>query len=60
MSDDLSRLERYPAEMLVHFLKGGKDELLCFLKVAIVEMGENPPDFVKIDIVFEIGFTIPF
>ena len=56
--DDLSRLERYPAEMLIHFLKSGKDKFLRFLKVAIVEMGEDSPDFVEINIVFVLGFTI--
>ena len=40
--------------MLVDFLKGGKDELLRFLEIAVVKMGEDLPDFVEIDIVFVI------
>ena len=43
--------------MLVDLLQGGEDQLLRFLKIAVMEMGEDPPDFVEIDIVFVIGFT---
>ena len=46
--------------MLVDFLKGGEDELLRFLKVSVLEMGEDLPDFVEIDSVFVIGFAIRF
>jgi hypothetical protein len=60
MGDDLSGVERYPAEMLVDFLKGGEDELLRFLKVSVFEMGEDLPDFVEIDSIFAIGLAIPF
>jgi len=58
MGDNFGRIHRYPAEVLVNFLKSGEDELLRFLKVAILEMGEDSPDFVEIDIVFEFGFTL--
>jgi hypothetical protein len=43
--------------VLVDFLKSGKDELLRFLKIAVMKLGEDPPDFVEIDNVFVIGFT---
>src|SRR5215207_9716282 len=52
MGYDLGGVERYPPEVLVDFLKCGKDELLRFLKIAVMKMGEDPPDFVEIDIVF--------
>jgi hypothetical protein len=58
MGHNLGSIKGYPAEMLVDFLKGGKDELLRFLKVAVLKMGEDSPDFVEIDSVFLSGFTI--
>ena len=60
MRYDLGGVQGHPAEVLIDFLKGGKDELLRFLKVAVPEMGEDPPDFVEIDSVFVIGFAIRF
>jgi hypothetical protein len=56
----LGRFERYPTEVLVDFLKSGKDELLRFLKIAVLKIGEDASDFVEIDIVFMTGFRRQF
>ena len=52
LGDELGGVERNPAEMLVDFLQGGEDELLRLLKISVVIVGENAPDFGEIDSVF--------
>ena len=46
--------------MLVDFLEGGKDQLLRFLKVSVLEMGKDLPDFIEINSVVVIVLTIRF
>jgi hypothetical protein len=51
VGDDLRGLERDPSEMLVDLLQRREDQLLRFLEIAVVKMGEDPPDFVEVDLV---------